>query len=94
MTSTENNKNENINIDVKFYDGGSFGIRVFDESKGFGDINDLVANAEVNGDHKKEMNVQELAIAEALSKLVEKHEAELIALYHEEIKKHQEGYYD
>ena len=34
---------KNMNIDLKYYDKATYGIRVFDESKGFGDINDKVA---------------------------------------------------
>lgn len=89
MTNTEN-----IEIDIKDYDKASFGIRVFDETKGFGDINDLVAIAEINGDPSKEVNREEFAIANALEKLVEKHKKELAELYNSELKKIDNGYYD
>lgn len=89
MTNTEN-----ISIDVKNYDQASYGIRVFDESKGFGDISDKVAELNVNDDPKRTNSKEDAAIAYALEKLVEKYNKELIGLYGEEITKIDNGYYD
>ncbi|OLS26596.1 MAG: hypothetical protein HeimC2_14350 [Candidatus Heimdallarchaeota archaeon LC_2] len=89
MTNTEN-----ISIDVKDYDQASYGIRVFDESKGFGDINDKVAELIVNDDSKRTNSKEDIAIAFALEKLVEKYNKELVSLYGKEIAKIDNGYYD
>ncbi len=89
MTNTEN-----IDIDIKDYDKASYGIRVFDRSNGFGDINDLVANCEINGNPQKIITNQEFAIANALETIIKRNEEKLKILYVEELVKIKNGYYD
>lgn len=89
MTNTEN-----IDINIKDYDKASYGIRIFDTSQGFGDINDLVAVCEINGNPQKMITNQEFAIANSLETLVKKYTEELKILYVEELVKIKNGYYD
>lgn len=89
MTNTEN-----IDIDIKDYDKASYGIRIFDASKGFGDINDLVANCEINGNSQKIITNQEFAIANALETIIKSHKEELKTLYVVELALIENGEYD
>ena len=89
MTNTEH-----IDIDIKDYDKASYGIRVFDTSQGFGDINDLVANCEINGHPQKIITNQEFAIANSLETIIKSHKEELKTLYVIELALIKNGHYD
>lgn len=86
--------NSNISIDTKDYDEACFGIRVFDENLGHGDINDLVAEISINDEICKINSKEDIALTDALMKLIENHNQELVDLYNSEIKKRESGYYN
>ncbi len=79
-------------IDTNDYDFASYGVRVFDESKGFGDINDLVGEALVN-DTNEEQSDETNALSMAIEELINNHESELLKLFNQKLKEIKEEDY-